>query len=670
MNHRQIEAGLAPAGAATGGTVRLTTAQALVRYLAAQRVAAEPDGGRSDRSDRSGDTAPLFGGVFAIFGHGNVAGLGEALYHARELLPTYRAHNEQAMAHSAIAYAKAHFRRRMMAVTTSIGPGATNLVTAAALAHVNRLPVLLLPGDGFVSRAPDPVLQQLEDAHDGGVSVNDALKAVSRYFDRIVHPAQLLTALPRALRVLTDAAQCGPVTLALPQDVQAMAYDYPAAFFAPRVVGFHAQAPVEAELAAAAGALRAARRPLLIAGGGVLYSAGGAPALRAFAERHGIPVAETQAGKSTLAWDHPLNAGALGVTGAPAANALAAEADCVIAVGTRLQDFTTGSNTLFARAAVIGINANAFDALKHQATAVASDARLALDALGARLEGWRAEPGWTTRAQTLAAGWRDAVQTLTNTPPRAHALPYDADVIGAVQRSSAASAAGDIAVCAAGTLPAELHKLWRAAVPGGYHVEYGYSCMGYEIAGGLGVKLARPEREVIVFVGDGSYLMMNSEIATSVMLGAKLIVVVLDNRGYGCINRLQQACGGAPFNNLLDDCLQGPAGAPAIDFAAHARALGAHGEHVADLAALDAALARARAAERTSVICIDTDPARTTDDGGWWWEVAVPEVSPRAAVREARANYEARLAARAGASGAGLPAAGCTAEPHSPESST
>ncbi|MBI0328935.1 3D-(3,5/4)-trihydroxycyclohexane-1,2-dione acylhydrolase (decyclizing) [Burkholderia plantarii] len=655
-----MDAGGAPAGTTaattTGGTVRLTAAQALVRYLAAQRVAAE------DGSDRA---EPLFGGVFAIFGHGNVAGLGEALYHARDVLPTYRAHNEQAMAHSAIAYAKAHFRRRMMAVTTSIGPGATNLVTAAALAHVNRLPVLLLPGDVFVSRAPDPVLQQLEDAHDGGVSVNDALKAVSRYFDRIVHPAQLLTALPRALRVLTDAAQCGPVTLALPQDVQAMAHDYPVAFFTPRVVGFHAPAPVEAELAAAADALRAARRPLLVAGGGALYSAGGAQALRAFAERHGIPVGETQAGKSTLAWDHALNAGALGVTGSPAANALAAEADCVIAVGTRLQDFTTGSNTLFAQARVVGINANAFDALKHQATIVEADARLALDALGARLDGWRAEPCWTERAQALSTHWRDTVQTLTNAPPQAGALPYDADVIGAVQRTVTASAAGDIAVCAAGTLPAELHKLWRTGAPGGYHVEYGYSCMGYEIAGGLGVKLARPGREVIVFVGDGSYLMMNSEIATSVMLGAKLIVVVLDNRGYGCINRLQQACGGAPFNNLLDDCLQGPAGAPAIDFAAHARALGAHGEHVADLAALEAALARARAADRTSVICIDTDPARTTDDGGWWWEVAVPEVSPRAAVRDARANYEARLAARAGASAAGSPA-----EPHSPESST
>ncbi|WP_323120866.1 3D-(3,5/4)-trihydroxycyclohexane-1,2-dione acylhydrolase (decyclizing) [Burkholderia alba] len=636
------------------GTVRLTAAQALVRYLAAQRVAAD---------DGSGRTEPLFGGVFAIFGHGNVAGLGEALYQHRDALPTYRAHNEQAMAHSAIAYAKAHFRRRMMAVTTSIGPGATNLVTAAALAHVNRLPVLLLPGDVFVSRAPDPVLQQIEDFHDGGVSANDAFKAVSRYFDRIVHPAQLLAALPRALRVLTDAALCGPVTLALPQDVQTMAYDYPLAFFAPRVVSFHAPAPVEAELAAALALLRGARRPFIVAGGGALYSEGGAAALRAFAERHGIPVGETQAGKSVLPWDHALNAGAVGVTGSPAANALASAADCVIAVGTRLQDFTTGSNTLFPQAAVIGINANAFDALKHRAAIVESDARLALDALSARLADWRADAAWTERAHTLAAQWRDAVDTLTGAPARAGELPYEADVIGAIQRSAPDSAARDIAVCAAGTLPAELHKLWRAAAPGGYHVEYGYSCMGYEIAGGLGAKLARPDRDVVVTVGDGSYLMLNSEIATSVMLGAKLIVVVLDNRGYGCINRLQQACGGAPFNNLLDDCVQGPLGAPPIDFAAHARALGAHAEHVADIGALDAALRRARAAERTYVISIDTDPARTTPDGGWWWEVAVPEVSPREAVRDARVRYEQQVAARAGSA---VP----PPSPSTPESST
>jgi 3D-(3,5/4)-trihydroxycyclohexane-1,2-dione acylhydrolase (decyclizing) len=382
----------------------------------------------------------------------------------------------------------------------------------------------------------------------------------------------------------------------------------------------------------------------------VLYSRA-TDALHRFATEHGIPVAETQAGKSSLAWDDPLNAGALGVTGSPAANALARDADCVLAIGTRLQDFTTGSNTLFTRADVIAINANAFDGIKHRAQVVEADARLALEAFAEPLHGWLAERGWTARAHQLAASWRDTVSTLTHAPQRDGALPYEGDVIGAVQRSSARSATEDIVVCAAGTLPAELHKLWRAGRPGAYHVEYGYSCMGYEIAGGLGVKLARPERDVIVIVGDGSYLMMNSEIASSVMLGAKLIVVVLDNRGFGCINRLQQACGGAPFNNLLDNCVQGPLGAPSIDFAAHARALGAQAEHVANVAELEAALQRARAADRTYLISIDTDPARTTDDGGWWWEVAVPEVSPRDAVRDARAKYDAQLAARA-ASGA------------------
>jgi 3D-(3,5/4)-trihydroxycyclohexane-1,2-dione acylhydrolase (decyclizing) len=640
LHHDQAataDAGAAATSASTAarGTVRLTAAQALVRYLAAQRV---------KTIDGSG-VEPMFGGVFAIFGHGNVAGIGEALYQHRDELPTLRAHNEQAMAHSAIAFAKAHFRRRMMAVTTSIGPGATNLLTAAALAHVNRLPVLLLPGDIFVSRAPDPVLQQVEDFHDGGISANDAFKPVSRYFDRIVHPAQLLTALPRAMRVLTDAALCGPVTLALPQDVQATAFDFPADFFEPRVVTFHSFAPIAEELEAALATLRNAKRPLIVAGGGVLYGHA-TKALHAFATAYGIPVAETQAGKGSLAWDDPLNAGALGVTGSPAANALAHEADCVLAVGTRLQDFTTGSNTLFTQADVIGINANAFDGLKHRAQIVQADARLALDALSEHLTGWRADREWTARAQQLSANWRDTVAKLTHAPQRDNVLPYDADVIGAVQRSSAMSTTDDIVVCAAGTLPAELHKLWRAGRPGAYHVEYGYSCMGYEIAGGLGAKLAHPEREVIVMVGDGSYLMMNSEIATSVMLGAKLVIVVLDNRGYGCINRLQQACGGAPFNNMFDDCQQGALGAPTIDFAAHARSLGAQAEHVANVTELEAALQRARAADRTYLISIDTDAARTTDDGGWWWEVAVPEVSSRETVRKARAQYEAQIAAR------------------------
>ena len=604
-------------------TIRLTMAQALVRYLAALRV-------------ESGE--PLFGGAFAIFGHGNVAGLGEALYQYKDSFPTYRAHNEQAMAHAAIAYAKANMRRRMMAVTSSIGPGATNLLTAAALAHVNRLPVLLLPGDVFVSRAPDPVLQQLEDGGDGSVSVNDAFKPLSRYFDRIIYPEQLLTALPRAIAALTDPAACGPVTLSLPQDVQTMAYDYPEEFFAPRVVRFRAIPPVPSELEEAADVLRNAKQPLIVAGGGVLYGQAGA-ALRAFAERHGIPVAETHAGKSSLPWDHPLQLGAIGVTGSPSANALAGQADLVLAVGTRLQDFTTGSNSLFAKAELVSLNVNGFDALKRRGLGVQADATLGLQGLSALLQDWTSSAQWQELARREAAGWRETVTAITGKREVA-GLPYDGEVIGAVQRSSTTSTANDIVVCAAGTLPAELHKLWRTSTPGGYHMEYGYSCMGYEIAGGLGVKMAKPESDVIVMVGDGSYLMMNSEIATSVMLDKKLIIVVLDNRGYGCINRLQQACGNAPFNNMLADCLQAGEGAPQIDFALHAQSLGALSEHVDGIAGLEQALVRARAASRTYLICIDTDDTRTTAEGGCWWEVAVPEVSMQEGVRAARARYE------------------------------
>jgi 3D-(3,5/4)-trihydroxycyclohexane-1,2-dione acylhydrolase (decyclizing) len=628
MNQRERQSETKRSATARG-TVRLTVAQAVVRYLDALRT-------------ESGE--PLFGGVFAIFGHGNVAGIGEALYQQRETLPTYRAHNEQAMAHAAIAFAKAHMRRRMMAVTTSIGPGATNLVTAAALAHVNRLPVLFLPGDTFVSRAPDPVLQQIEDSQDGNVSANDALKPVSRYFDRIVHPAQLLSALPRAIRVLTDAAMCGPVTLALPQDVQAMAFDYPERFFEPRVVEFHTPAAVPHEIERAAQVLRSAARPLIVSGGGVLYS-GGEDALRQFAERHHIPVVETQGGKSALPWDHPFLLGGVGVTGASSANEAAAEADAILGVGTRLQDFTTGSNSLFASATLISINANAFDAIKQDGIAVQADACVALDKLSEALGDWHAPVQWAADARRRAQSWRDTVMRVTNASQDSR-LPNEVDVIGAVQRSSEQSARDDIVVCAAGTLPADLEKFWRTSSPGGYHMEYGYSCMGYEIAGGLGVKLARPDREVIVMVGDGSYLMMNSELATSVMLDAKLIVVLLDNRGYACINRLQQACGGAPFNNLISDCRQGPHGAPDIDFAMHAKSMGAIAEHVSDLEELEAAMRRARAADRTYLICIDTDPSRPTNEGGWWWEVAVPEVSNREAVRGARSNYESALAAR------------------------
>ena len=606
-------------------TIRLTAAQALVRYLAALRT------------DTPSGEQPLFGGIFAIFGHGNVAGIGEALYQYRDRLPTYRAHNEQAMTLAAIAYAKANMRRRMMACTTSIGPGATNMVTAAAVAHVNRLPVLLLPGDIFVSRAPDPVLQQVEDFHDGGISANDCFKPVSRYFDRIVHPQQLLTALPRAIHVLTDPALCGPVMLALPQDVQTTAYDWPEDFFAPGKIAWRAVPPAPAQLREAAAALKNAKRPLIVAGGGVLYGEA-TEMLRGFADGHGVPVAETQAGKGALPWDHPLQLGSIGVTGSTAANGLAREADLVLAVGTRLQDFTTGSHSLFSQASLLNLNVNGFDALKLRGLALQADARSGLQALDTALPGWKADSAWTARATKLAAGWRATVDAITGR--RDAKLPYEGEVIGAVQRSAEDSATRDIVVCAAGGLPGELHKLWRTSVPGGYHLEYGYSCMGYEIAGGLGVKMARPDREVIVIVGDGSYLMMNSEIATSVMLGLKLVIVLLDNRGYGCIHRLQQACGGVPFNNLFDDGMRTAEGAPHVDFVAHAASLGAAAEKVDGIAGLEAALKRARASKRTSVVCIETDPNRSTTEGGWWWEVAVPEVSQRQDVVAARKAYE------------------------------
>lgn len=605
--------------------MRLTAAQAAIRYLANQFVELD---GREDR---------YFAGAWAIFGHGNVAGLGEALYGMRDALPTYRAHNEQAMAHAAIAYAKQMRRRRAMICTTSIGPGATNMVTAAALAHVNRLPVLLMPGDVYASRRPDPVLQQVEDFGDATLSANDCFRPVSRYFDRLTRPEQVLDALPRAMSTLLDPAACGPATLAFCQDVQAEAYDYPESFFQRRVWRVRRPQPEAGDIEALAAALRGAKAPMLIAGGGVLYSCAEA-ALARFAEASGAPVCETQAGKGSLRWDHPAALGAIGVTGSSAANEAAAQADLVIGVGTRLQDFTTGSRTLFERPGckLYQVNVTPHDARKHGANAVIGDARAVLEALIAALEGWRVPADWRSANDRRIAAWRKAVDAATAAPGGPE-KPSDAEVIGAVQRSADENA---ILVCAAGGLPGELHKLWRAARPGGYHVEYGYSCMGYEIAGGVGAKMAAPASDVFVMVGDGSYLMLNSEIATSVMLGRKLIVVVLDNRGFGCIDRLQRSTGSESFNNLLDDAAR--EAAPDIDFVAHAASLGAIAEKADDIAGLEQALKRAKAADRSCVIVIDTDPMKTTEAGGWWWDVAVPEVSERAEVRAARKGYEAK----------------------------
>ncbi len=605
--------------------IRLTAAQAMVRYLTAQMT---PEGDR------------FLAGAWAIFGHGNVAGIGEALQGAGDDFPTWRGHNEQSMAHAAIAFAKAHNRKRAMMVTTSIGPGATNLVTAAALAHVNRLPVLLVPGDVFANRAPDPVLQQVEDFADGTVSANDCLRPVSAYFDRITRPEQLLVALPRAMQTLTDPAVCGPVTLAFCQDVQAEAFDWPKAFFDPQVWTQRRPRADTTELTAAIEMLKAAKTPLIIAGGGVHYS-GATDALRAFAETHNIPVAETQAGKSALPWDHPLNMGSIGVTGSSAANDIAARADLIFGIGTRFQDFTTGSWALFQNPdlRILSLNITAYDAAKRGAVTMVADARDGLADLSAGLGSFKA----TAPDPRLKSAWLADVEAATAMPADTNARPSDAQVIGAVQRSVDDDA---IVVCAAGGLPGELHKLWKAARPNGYHVEYGYSCMGYEIAGGLGVKMARPDREVVVMVGDGSYMMMNSELATSVMLGHKIIVVLLDNRGYGCINRLQMGTGGESFNNLLDTARHK---VPSdIDFTAHAAAMGAVAEKVASIADLEQAMARARQADRSCVIVIDTDPMATTQAGGAWWDVAVPEVSGRNDVTNARKSYETHVKERNG----------------------
>ena len=595
-------------------TIRLTAAQAMVRWLSVQMT---EDGHR------------FIEGVWAIFGHGNVAGLGEALYAHRGDLPTWRGQNEQTMAHAAIAYAKAQKRRRAMAVTTSIGPGALNVVTAAGVAYANRLPLLIIPGDVFANRAPDPVLQQLENFTDGTVSANDCFRPVSRYFDRIVRPEQIMTALPRALRVMTDPADCGPVTLAFCQDVQAEAYDYPTIFFEPKVWRIRRPAFDLDEFNQALTAIKTAKNPVIVAGGGVIY-AGAEAALAEFASAHCIPVVETQAGKSVLAHDHPQNFGPVGVTGGVAANTVCRDADLVIGVGTRFQDFTTGSWSLFQNPArkILSINVAPYDAYKHGAISLTADALVALDGLTLGLKGHK----WPAIAR-LQAEWQ-AAKDAVKAAPNHLGLPSDMQVIGAVQRTATAQT---MVMSAAGTMPGELHKIWDAP-QGGYHMEYGFSCMGYEIAGAMGIKMARPDADVICMLGDGSYMMANSELATAVMMGIPFTVVITDNRGYGCINRLQKGTGGAGFNNLLDDSYH--VNLSHIDFAAHAGAMGAKAIKVASIAELEAELTAAKGSAIPVVIVIDTDPWPSTEAGGAWWEVGVPEVSTRAEVQASRANFE------------------------------
>ena len=598
-------------------TVRLTMSQALTRWMTAQSI-----------EQLDGSLEPAFAGVWGIFGHGNVAGLGEALYGVRDEIPTFRGHNEQSMAHIAIAYAKQKQRRRMMAVTTSIGPGATNLVTAAALAHVNRLPVLLLPGDVFATRAPDPVLQQVESFADGTVSANDCLRPVSRYFDRITRPEQLLQALPKAMSVLTDPADCGPVTLGLCQDVQAEAWDYPESFFAPRVWHMRRVAPDAGELDRAIAALKAARRPMIIAGGGVRY-AGASAAVTALAEQAGIPVAATQAGKSSLVESHPMYVGSLGVTGASAANNLAAKADVVLSVGSRLQDFTTGSNSLIS-GQVIALNVQAHDLVKHGAMPLMADALRGVEALAAGMADYRTDDAYRKETAGEWSGWMGEVDAVCTAPADSNSLPSDSQVIGAVNRACPAET---IVVGAAGSMPGELHKLWQVGAVDGYHMEYGFSCMGYEVAAGIGVDMAAPDRPNVVFAGDGSYLMLNAELATAVMMGRRMTLIITDNRGFGCINRLQAGTGGAPFNNLFVDSHHEVL--PQIDFVAHAASMGARALKAGSIAELESMTADAISRDSVDVIVIDTDPGPSTAAGGTWWEVGVPEVSERAEVTAA-----------------------------------
>jgi 3D-(3,5/4)-trihydroxycyclohexane-1,2-dione acylhydrolase (decyclizing) len=619
--------------------MKLTVAQALVRFLGAQEI------------ERDGRRQRFFAGCFGIFGHGNVAGLGQALQQHPDALPYHPARNEQGMVHTAVGYARQRNRLGAFACTSSVGPGATNMVTGAALATVNRLPVLLLPGDTFANRVPHPVLQQLEATYDGTLSVNDCFRPVSRYFDRLTRPEQLVPAALEAMRVLTDPAETGAVTLALPEDVQAETVEVPDAFLAPRVWTLFRQPPAPEALARALELIRAARRPLLVAGGGVIY-AEATGALRAFAEASGIPVAETQAGRGALPSDHPLSLGAVGATGTAAANRLAAAADLVIGVGTRWSDFTTASKSAFQDPDVrfVNVNVAAFDAAKHAGLPLVADARVALDALRDGLAGARADAAWERRAGEEAAAFAGTVTELV--APRPDGPLHQAAVIGAV--NDAAGETG-VVVCAAGSMPGDLHKLWRARDPDGkgYHVEYGYSCMGYEIPGGMGVKLAAPEREVYVMVGDGSYLMLPGELVTAVAEGIRIVLVLVDNHGYASIGALSRSVGGAGFGTHYATAngsavpVDAPDGAGPlepvqplpVDLAANAESLGVKVIRARTIDELRAGLAAAREHDGPVAVHVETDRYAGVPSYGWW-DVPVAEVSDAEPVRAARAAYE------------------------------
>ncbi len=614
----------------TNTTIRLTTAQAIVRYLMNHFI------------EIDGVETRICGGGFGIFGHGNVPCLGEALYPVHDEMPLYRGQNEQSMGFAAAAYAKYHLRKRFMFCTASAGPGTANLLTASALAHANRLPMLMLCGDTFLTRLPDPVLQQLEHFGNPTLGVNDAFKAVSRYWDRITHPAQVIQSLPAALATMLDPADCGPAFIGLPQDVQGWAFDYPEAFFERRVHRIRRQAPDPADVADAASILAKAERPIIIAGGGVQYS-GAVAELTAFAETRGIPVVETIAGRANLVADHALNIGPIGVTGSDSANAIAEAADVILAVGTRLQDFTTGSWTAFAKdARIIGLNVGRHDAMKHLSAPVVGDAKLGIAALDAAMDGYKTPAAWTQRAQDERKAWDAYVADNVAHGNRPNSYAQAIGVVNALCDKR------DRVVAAAGGLPAEVTANWRTLDIGTVDVEFGFSCMGYEISGGWGARIAQaekePDQDTIVFCGDGSYLLMNSDIYSSVLTGKKLILLVLDNGGFAVINKLQNNTGQDSFNNLIADCPTVPEPF-AVDFESHARAMGADAVTVANPAELGEAFTSAKSSDKTTVIVMQVDPYDGwTTEGHTWWEVGTPEVSATASVRDKHAEIEATRA--------------------------
>ncbi|MEM1361083.1 MAG: 3D-(3,5/4)-trihydroxycyclohexane-1,2-dione acylhydrolase (decyclizing) [Pseudomonadota bacterium] len=616
-------------------TIRLTTAQAIIRWLDAQLI--EIDGQRTR----------ICGGGFGIFGHGNVTCLGEALYDHRDTLPLYRGQNEQSMGFAAAAYAKYHLRQRFMFCTASAGPGTANLVTASALAHANRLPMLMLCGDTYTTRLPDPVLQQVEHFGNPAFGLNDAFQAVTRYWDRITHPAQILQSLPAALGVMLDPGDCGPAFIGLPQDVQGWAYDYPTIFFEPRTHRIRRQTPDAAEIADAARLLRQAERPVIIAGGGVQYSRAVAE-LTEFAQTHNIPVIETIAGRANLTAEHPLNIGPVGVTGSDSANAVAEAADVILSVGSRLQDFTTGSWTAFSpKAQFVSLNAARHDAGKHFAVPVLGDAKLGLEALSTALTGYQAPANWVSFAKDERQKWDSYVAENVRPGNRPNSYAQAIGVVNAICDTR------DRVVAAAGGLPAEVTANWRTLDIGTVDVEFGFSCMGYEIAGGWGARIAQsqvePDADTIVFCGDGSYLMLNSDIYSSVLTQKKLIILVLDNGGFAVINKLQNNSGNESFNNLFTDAPTIPE-AFAVDFAAHAASMGANAEHVANPAELGEAFKRAKAADKTSVIVMNVDAYEGwTTEGHTWWEIGTPEVSEHEKIRAAHKEVEsARVRQRKG----------------------